>query len=179
MARDQIGLETKPYVLALNQIEIDEVNSGIAKKILKKMANMLKAEGANAILPIACLTEELDKYKLLTGLAIYEAAKAAELKQIWVFLIAEQQIEAKKWLAQANEFSKLNEVVVDSQDVSEFLEFINNQNSDLTSVKGIGTVLAEQIVKNSPYKSLEHFKEKFGPKRSLNWIRNFQQGHKK
>ncbi len=173
MARDQIGVETKPYVLSLNKIEIAQGDSGIAKKTLNQMADMLKAEGANAILPIACLTEEIDKYQLLTGLAIYEAAKAAGLKQIWVFLIAEQQIEAKKWLVQANQFSRLNEIVVDSKDVSEFLTFINNKNSDLTSVKGIGKVLAEQIVQNSPYKSLENLKDKFGQKRPLNWIINF------
>lgn len=65
------------------------------------------------------------------------------------FTLPKEQTEAKKWLAQVNEFSKLNEIVVDSTDVSEFLEFINNQNSDLTSVKGIGTILAEQIVHNS------------------------------
>jgi DNA-binding PucR family transcriptional regulator len=173
MLRDQSGVETKPYVLSLNKIEIAQGDSGIAKKTLNQMADMLKAEGANAILPIACLTKEIDKYQLLTGLAIYEAAKAAGLKQIWVFLIAEQQTEAKKWLAQANEFSKLNEIVVDSKDVSEFLTFINNKNSDLTSVKGIGKVLAERIVQNSPYKSLENLKDKFGQKRPLNWIRNF------
>jgi DNA uptake protein ComE-like DNA-binding protein len=177
MARDQIGVETKPYVLSLNKIEIAQDNSGITKKTLNKIADILKADGSNAILPIACLAEELDKYQLLTGLGIYEAAKAAGLKEIWVFLIAEQQTEAKKWLAQANEFVKLNQVVVDSTDVSEFLEFINNKDSDLTSVKGIGTVLAEQIVKNRPYKSLENFKDKFGQKRPLNWIRNFQQAN--
>lgn len=175
MPRDQKGVETKPYILSINQIEMVQEESGTAKKTLKQMGNMLKKGGANAVLPIACLTEDVNQYQLLTGLPIYEAAKLAGLKEIWVFLIAAQAEEAQKWLVQVKELSKLNEAVINSQDISAFLEFVNNQTSDLTLVAGIGPKIAKNIRDNGPYNSVEELQNKLGRKRPLNWTRAFKQ----
>jgi hypothetical protein len=96
MARNQTGVETRPYLLPLNQIEIPEGESGTPKKTVKQVAGFIKEGGTNAVIPLACLAAQADKYHLLTGLPIYEAAKMAELKEIWVFLVAASIEDAKK-----------------------------------------------------------------------------------
>jgi DNA uptake protein ComE-like DNA-binding protein len=174
MARIKEYIKTQPYVLFLNQIEM-EGNSGIQKSILNKASESLKGRGLNSVLPVVCLTDSEDKYRLLTGLPIYEAAKSAELKDIWVFLIAAQQAEASQWLEQTMLLSKLNETVINSQETTDFINFINDKSSDLTSVKGIGTKTAQKIVSHRAYESLADLQKKFGPKRPLNWIRAFKQ----
>jgi hypothetical protein len=174
MAREMVSVETKPYTLSLNQIKKIEVNSGTPKRVLNKVAKQLKDRGFNSVLPIACLTDNDDEFLLLTGLPIYEAAKSAGLKEIWVFFVAAKQAEAEKWVEPNQMLSRLNETVVEPQDVTHFLTFINEDKSDLTSVKDIGTKTAQKIIASRPYKSLEDLQKKFGPKRSLNWIRAFK-----
>jgi 5'-3' exonuclease len=174
MSITQEYVKTKPYILFINQIETVKENSGIPKKALNQASEKLKEGGSNCVLPIVCLTNTEDKYHLLTGLPIYEAAKAAGLEEIWVFLVAAQQAEAQKWIEQTLMLSKLNETVVEAQDTTDFLEFINDKTSDLTSVKGIGPKTAQKLIENGPYKSLEDLQKKLGPKRSLNWIRAFK-----
>ncbi len=174
MAIIQKDIKTQPYVLSINQIEI-EGSSGVKKKILKKASELLKGRGLNSVLPVACLTDTENKYRLLTGLPIYEAAKSAGLEEIWVFLIAAQQAEASKWLEQTLLLSKLNETVINSQDTTGFINFINDNGSDLTFVEGIGTKTAQKIVSHRAYESLEDLQKKFGPKHPLNWIRAFKQ----
>lgn len=107
MARIQEYVKTKPYTLFLNQIEM-EGNSGIQKSLLKKASEALKRRGLNSVLPVVCLTNIEDRYRLLTGLPIYEAAKLAGFQEILVFLIAAQQPEASQWLEQTMLLSKLN-----------------------------------------------------------------------
>jgi len=174
MARIQEYIKTQPYVLFPNQIEI-EGSSGIQKNILNKASEALKRRGLNSVLPVVCLTDSEDKYRLLTGLPIYEAAKSAGLKDIWVFLIAAQQAEASQWLEQTMLLSKLNETVINSQDTTDFINFINDKGSDLTSIKGIGTKTAKKLIEHRAYDSLEDLQKKFGPKRPVNWIRAFKQ----
>jgi DNA uptake protein ComE-like DNA-binding protein len=174
MARIQEYVKTKPYTLFLNQIEM-EGHSGIQKNILNQASEALKGNGLNSVLPVVCLTDSEDKYRLLTGLPIYEAAKSAGLKEIWVFLIAAQQAEASQWIEQTMLLSKLNETVINSQDITDFINFINNKASDLTSVKGIGTKTANKIIAHGIYESLEDLQNQFGPKRPINWIRAFKQ----
>jgi DNA uptake protein ComE-like DNA-binding protein len=173
MARIQEYIKTQPYVLFLNQIEM-EGNSGIQKSILNKASKALKKRGINSVLPIVCLTDSEDKYRLLMGSPIYEAAKLAGLKDIWVFLIAAQQAEASQWLEQTLLLSKLNETAISSQDTTDFIKFINNKDSDLTSVKGIGPKTAQKIIKNRSYNSLKDLQKQFGSERPLNWIRAFK-----
>jgi hypothetical protein len=175
MVGEMVSVETRPYILSLNQIKKIEVNSGTPKNVLNKITDSLKENGFNSVLPIACLTDNKDEYLLLTGLPIYEAAKSAGLKKIWVFLVATQQAEASRWVEQYHMLSKLNETVVEPQNVTEFLNFINGSHSDLISVKGIGPKIAQKIRENGPYNSLEELQEKFGHKISLNWIRTFKQ----
>ena len=175
MAREMVSVETRPYTLHLNQIKKIEVSSGTPKNALNKVTNNLKETGFNSLLPIACLTDSKDEFILLTGLPIYEAAKSAGLKEIWVFLVATQQAEASQWVEQNQMLSKLNETVVEPQNVTDFLKFINDSHSELTEVKGIGPKIAQKIIENRSYHSLEDLQAKFGRKRSLNWIRAFKQ----
>lgn len=170
-----VSVETKPYTLHLNQIRKIDVNSGTSKTTLNKIAKTLKEQGLNSVLPIACLTDNKDEFVLLTGLPIYEAAKIAGLWEIWVFLVATTQVEAIQWVEQNQMLSKLNEAVITPKNATDFLSFINKSSSKLTSVNGIGPKIAQQIADGRPYKSLEDFQKKFGPKRPLNWIRAFQQ----
>ncbi len=175
MARIQEYIKTQPYVLFLNQIEMEGSSSGTQKRILNQASEALKGRGLNTVLPVVCLTDSEDKYRLLTGLPIYEAAKSAGLKNIWVFLIAAQQAEASKWLEQTLLLSKLNETVVNSQDATDFINFINDKSADLTFVKGIGTKTAQKIIAHRAYESLADLQKQFGFKRPLNWIRAFKQ----
>jgi len=137
MAREMVSVETRPYTLSLNQIKGIEVNSGTPTNVFNKVTNNLKKRGFNSVLPIACLTDNEDEYHLLTGLPIYEAAKSAGLRKIWVFLVAAPQVEATQWVEQNQMLSKLNETVIESQNVTDFLKFLNEKNSDLTSVTDI------------------------------------------
>ncbi|MDM8558554.1 hypothetical protein [Candidatus Parabeggiatoa sp. HSG14] len=175
MLGEMVSVETKPYTLSLNQIKKIEVNSGTPKNVLNKVTDNLKENGFNSVLPIACLTDNEDEYLLLTGGPIYEAAKSAGLRKIWVFLVATQQAEASQWVEQNQMLSKLNETVVEPQNVTDFLKFINDSHSDLISVKGIGPKIAQKIIDNRFYDSLGSLQEKFGHKRPLNWIRAFKQ----
>jgi hypothetical protein len=176
MAIEMVSVETKPYTLSFNQIKPITVNSGTPQKVLDEVAKNLKDRKFNSVLPIACLTDKEDEYQLLTGLPIYEAAKSAGLKEIWVFLVAAPQTEASRWIEPNRMLSKLNETVVEPQNVTDFLNFVNSKsNSEMTSIKGIGAKMAQKIIDGRSYKSLEDLQDKFGQKRPLNWIRAFQQ----
>lgn len=144
-------------------------------KIVEKIAAQMKEQRFNLALPIVCLTEEEDKYQLLTGLSIYEAAVAAELERIWVFLIADKQPEAEKAIKQFLWQSKLNERVIIPEDVTEFLEFLNDAKSDLTLIPGVKDGYAKLIRDKRPYSSQEDMQKKLGVKRSLNWLRAYKQ----
>lgn len=174
MARNQTGVETRPYLIPLNQIEVPDGDCGTRKKTVKQVADFLKEGGTNAVIPLACLTGQTDKYHLLTGLPIYEAAKTAGLKEIWVFLVAARIQDAKKWLVQASELAKLNKTVISSEDVAEFLKFINDKKADLTSISGIGRTVSKEIDYFRPYESLGDLQDKLGQERPLIWIRAFQ-----
>lgn len=169
------GIESQPSLVVLNQIEVSQETSGASTSILKKVSEIFKEWGFNFALPIVCITDEEDKYHLLTGLPIYEAAKAAEMNRIWVFIIAAKQPEAEKVIEQFTLQSKINERVVYPQDVKEFLEFINNKNSDLTLIPGVKEGYAKLIKDKRDYTSLEDMQKKLGPKRSLTWLRAYKQ----
>lgn len=171
------NVQTRPYLLALNQIQVatDTSSKGaISKKILDKVVEGLRVQKCNLILPMACLSEgENDQYLLLTGLPIIEAAKAAGLQQLWVLLIAAPKAEALKILEQQATLVKLNETIVESQDFSDFIAFLNNKKSELTKVPGIGEKTAEKIAAQRPYTDWQDVQRKLGTKRSLGWVRAF------
>ncbi|MEH2095085.1 hypothetical protein [Nostoc sp.] len=169
------GIESQPSLLVLHQIEVAEESSVISKSIIKNVSENLKDWGFNFSLPIVCITNEEDKYHLLTGLPIYEAAVMAGLERIWVFLIATQQADAEKAIEQALLQSKLNERIIEPQDVSKFLEFINNNKSNLTSISGVKDAYAKLISNNRPYVSQQDMQKKLGAKRSLKWLRAYKQ----
>jgi len=168
-------IESQPSFLVLNQIEISQENSGTSTSIIKKVSQSLTDWNFNLSLPIVCLTDEEDKYHLLTGLPIYEAGKAANLVRMWVFVIAAKQPEAEKAIEQAVLQSKLNQRVVEPQDVTDFLDFINNPKSDLTSIPGVKDGYAKLIRDKRVYSSLEDMQKKLGAKRGLNWLRAYKQ----
>lgn len=167
--------ESQPALLFLNQIEVSQENSGTSTSIIKKVSQSLTDWNFNLSLPIVCLTDEEDKYHLLTGLPIYEAGKAANLVRMWVFVIAAKQPEAEKAIEQAVLQSKLNQRVVEPQDVTDFLDFINNPKSDLTSIPGVKDGYAKLIRDKRVYSSLEDMQKKLGAKRGLNWLRAYKQ----
>lgn len=176
MVEAKKGIENKPYLLFVNQIEVFQENHGASKSELKKVISSLKDDfKSNLALPLVCLTNEEDKYHLLTGLPIYKAAKAANLEQIWVFLIAAKQPEAEKAIEQVLLQSKLNERVVEPQDVTDFLKFLNDKKSDLTLIPGVKEGYAKLIKEKRDYTSLEDIQKKLGAKRSLNWLRAYKQ----
>jgi len=168
-------IESQPSLVVLNQIEVAQENSGTSSSILKKVSQSLTDWTFNLSLPIVCLTDEEDKYHLLTGLPIYEAGKAANLVRMWVFVIAAKQADAEKAIEQAVLQSKLNERVVEPQDITDFLDFINNPKSDLTSIPGVKDGYAKLIRDKRVYSSLEDMQKKLGAKRGLNWLRAYKQ----
>ncbi|MFB2983556.1 hypothetical protein [Microseira sp. BLCC-F43] len=169
------GIETKPYLVALNQIEVFAQDSGTSKDTLANVSSHLKDWGFNFSIPIACLTDEEEKYHLLTGLPIYQAAIAADLERLWIFIIAAEKSVAEKAIAQIILQSKLNEIVIDPQDVREFIEILNNKRYDLTLIPGIKSGYAKLIAEHRPYTSLEDIQKKLGVKRSLNWLKSYKQ----
>ncbi|MEG3978169.1 hypothetical protein QT970_26665 [Microcoleus sp. herbarium8] len=168
-------LESQPALLFLNQIEVAQEKSGTSTSILKKVSQSIADLNFNLSLPLVCLTDEEDQYHLLTGLPIYEATKEANLIRLWVFVIAAKQPEAEKAIEQALLQSKLNERVVEPQDVTDFLDFINNPKSDLTSIPGVKDGYAKLIRDKRVYSSLEDMQKKLGAKRGLNWLRAYKQ----
>lgn len=149
-------------------------------KKIEPVADFIKSflETIKLIVPFVCITDEEDKYHLLTGLPIYEAAVLAGVDRIWVFLIAAKKPEAEKFIEQALLQSKLNDRVIDPQDVTEFLEFINNKKADLTQINGIGEKYAKLISGKRPYASQEDMQNKLGAKRSLNWLKAYKASDK-
>ena len=168
-------LESQPALLFLNQIEVSQEKSGTSTSLLKKVSQSVRDWNFNLSLPIVCLTDEEDQYHLLTGLPIYEATKEANLIRLWVFVIAAKQPEAEKAIEQAVLQSKLNERVVEPQDVTDFLDFISNPKSDLTSIPGVKDGYAKLIRDKRVYTSLEDMQKKLGAKRGLNWLRAYKQ----
>ncbi len=168
-------LESQPALLFLNQIEVAQEKSGTSTSLLKKVSQSMTDWNFNLSLPIVCLTDEEDQYHLLTGLPIYEATKEANLIRLWVFVIAIKQPEAELAIEQAVLQSKLNQRVVEPQDVTDFLDFINNSKSDLTSIPGVKDGYAKLIRDKRVYSSLEDMQKKLGAKRGLNWLRAYKQ----
>lgn len=169
-------IQSQPRLMVLHEIEVSQNSSITAKSVITRVAKSLEKEelGFNPVLPLVCFTDEEDKYHLLTGLPIYEAALTANVERIWVFLIAAKQAEAEKAIEQAVLQSQLNDRVVEPQDVTEFLDFINNTKANLTSIPGVKDGYAKLIKNNRPYNSLEDMQKKLGAKRSLNWLRAYK-----
>ena len=174
------GIESKPYLISLNQIEVFQKDSDISQCTIEKISSSWKDEfKCNFALPLVCLTDREDKYHLLTGLPIYEAAKVAKLDQIWVFIITESQAEIRKAIEQVTLQSKLNQRVIEPSDIADFLSFLNNSDkSTLMSVPGIKDGYAKLILDNrefSKYNSFEDIQHRLGVKRTLNWLKAYKE----
>lgn len=163
-------------VVFLSQIVVNPEKNGHSKnKFIQKVADGLSDWGFNFALPIICLTSEEDKYQLLTGLSIYEAALASGINRIWAILINRKKWEAEKAVQQAILQSQLNDSIIDTEEIEEFLRFLNNEKSSLTSVRGIGDKYACKIRSNRPYSSQEDMQKKLGSKLPLNWLRAYKE----
>lgn len=203
-------IESRPYLLYLNQINIPEESSELSEAEIKKIAEGLRNRRVNFALPLVCLTDEEDQYQLLTGLPIYKAAEVAEVQKIWVFLIAAKQPEAEEAVEQALLQSKHNqrvgendvretvaefqveekvtepqggETIVEtkvpekkdeSEDVQDFLAFINDTSSNLNSIAGIGEKYAKKIEAQRPYISLKDMRTKLGSVPIKKWVEAYQ-----
>jgi hypothetical protein len=163
-------------VVFLSQLVVNTENHGHAKNnFTQEVADGLADWGLNFALPIICLTSEEDKYQLLTGISIYEAALASGINKIWAILINRRKIDAEKAVQQAILQSQLNDLIIDREDIAEFLDFLNNEKSSLTSGRGIGDKYACKIRANRPYTSQEDMQKKLGSKLPLNWLRSYKE----
>ena len=173
-------IESKPYLISLNQIEVFQKKSGTSQCTIEKISSSWKYDfKCNFTLPLVCLTDREDTYHLLTGLPIYEAAKIANIDQIWVFIIAANQVEIAKAIEQVTLQSKLNQRVIEPEDIADFLSFLNNSDkSTLMRVPGIKDGYAKLILerrKFSKYNSLEDIQHRLGVKRTLNWLKAYKE----
>lgn len=174
-------LESKPYLIALNEINTPEYSkSNFSKtelKDIKSIHEALRVWKFNFSLPIACLSEDKNKYELLTGLPIYQASIDAGIQRIWVFLIGGKRSEAKQVIEQFALQSKLNEKFIDitKDDFDKFLLFINNKSSVLTEISGIGDTFAKRITDNRPFNTIEQFQNAYGKNRTMKWIKAFKE----
>ncbi len=179
MGKIRESIKTQPYLLSMSQIEVVEENTNASNdKVIGKMSENLKDAQINFVLPVAYVTEQEDKYRLLTGGNIYEAAKLAGLKELWVFLISPSQpVESKKVFEQVLTLSKLNEIAIEPEDIDDFLVLLNTRTiSELRSLKiGIGPKTAPKIIENRSYSALSEVQGKFGAKRVLRWLRTYKQ----
>jgi hypothetical protein len=170
------GEKTQPWLMPVHQIESDQGNSAQFKSEIKKVSESLQEQKFNVSLPVVCLTEEEDKYQLLTGLPILEAAKLAELPRMWVFLIAETKPNALKMIGDFTLQSKLNQALPDQQDIQKFIDFLNRSTESelIKRISGVGKQYAKLIHSQRPFQSQEDLK-KLGPKRSLQWLQAYGQ----
>ena len=170
------SIETGPGKVFLSQIKAPKVElDNFDKKELSKVSQSLKNLKYNLALPIISLSDEEDKFFLVTGLPIYESAIKSGLEEIWVFLIAHKKQEVEKLLEEFALQTKLNEKIIDSEDIKNFVEFLNNPKSPLTQIRGIGEKYAKKIESKRPYKSSEDIQKQLGPKQSLNWLAAYQE----
>ncbi|MDM8557245.1 hypothetical protein [Candidatus Parabeggiatoa sp. HSG14] len=179
MGKIRESIKTQPYLLSMSQIEVVEENTNaFNNKVIGKMSENLKDTQLNFVLPVACVTEKDDKYRLLTGENIYEAAKLAGLKELWVFLISPSKpVESKKVFEQVLILSKLNEVAIEPEDIDNFLVLLNTRTiSELCSFKiGIGPKTAPRIIENRPFSNFNQVQEIFKVRRVLRWLRTYKQ----
>ncbi len=175
MANFHSKIESKPGVVFLSQIVVVQEKNGNSKAALPEVTKSIAEWGFNFALPLLCLTDEEDKYHLLTGLAIYESAVASGIDKIWAILIVAKKPEAERAVQQALLQSKLNDWIIEPQDIADFLQFLNNVQSPLTSIRGIGEKYANKIVANRPYTCQEDMHKKLGFKQPLNWLRAYKE----
>jgi hypothetical protein len=167
-------IESGHGLLYLSQIVEPAEKSNTSKSSIDAISKSLADWGFNFALPVVCLSNEEEKYQLLTGLPIYEAAKKAELKQIWVFLIALNQQDAEKVIEQVQLQSSLNEQLIGSVDLDEFRSFLSNDRSRLTEIPGIKVGYAKLIKEKRPFASVEDMQKKLGVKRCANWLKAYK-----
>ncbi|MBD2531054.1 hypothetical protein H6G97_16280 [Nostoc flagelliforme FACHB-838] len=170
------NIESGPGKIFLSQIKTPQVGlHNFDKKELSKLSQSLNDLKYNLALPIVSLSDEEDKFFLMTGLPIYESAIKSGLEQIWVFLIAHKKHEVEKLIEQFALQSKLNDQVIDSEDIKNFVEFLNNPESILTKIRGRGEKYAKKIESKRPYNSAEDIQKQLGPKQSLYWLTAYKE----
>lgn len=171
-AKNQSG----PKLIFVSQIIApSNYSSDVSKKVVSEVSKDLKQWGFNFAFPIVCLSDEEDKFLLLTGLPIYTSAIESQVNQIWVLLIADERSGAERAIEQLARQSELNERLLDIQDISDFLIFLNDIDSPLTEVRGIGDKYAQKIRSKRPYELPEDMMKKLGPNQSLQWLKAYKQ----
>jgi hypothetical protein len=167
-------IESGHGLLYMSQIVKPLEDSDASKASIDAIAKSLADWGFNLSLPVVCLADEEEKYQLLTGLPIYEAAKKAELTQLWVFLVALKRQDAEKVVEQVQLQLKHNDRLIESEDLEEFRAFISNDKSRLTEISGIKDKYAKLIRERRPFASVEDMQKKLGAKRCANWLKAYR-----
>jgi hypothetical protein len=167
-------IENGHGLLFLSQIVAPSEEATVPKSKMDKVVESCSSWGFNFSLPVVCLTDEEERYHLLTGLPIYEAAKKAGLTRIWVFLVASKKQDAEKVIEEVQLQSSLNERLIGSQDLEEFRKFLNDESSPLKSVSGIKDGNAKLIKNHRPFNSIEDMHKKLGLKRCANWLKAYK-----
>ena len=167
-------IESGYGLLYVSQIVKPEVISNVSQASVDRFSKSFSQLGFNLAIPIVCLTQEEGKYQLLTGLSIYEAAQQSGVKQIWVLLIGDKRQNAEKILNEIEFQMSLNERIIDPREMDEFIEFLNDDKSPLTSLSGIKDGYAKLIKENRPFNSIEEMKKRLGAKRCLNWLKAYK-----
>lgn len=177
MLKSETKIETQPGVVFLSQIIAPQGASLTAeeKKEMKEISQSLKQWEVNLSLPLLCLSNQEDKYHLLTGVKIYQSAVESGLDKIWAVLISAKKTEAQKAVEQFILQSKVNEKVVDNEDITEFLNFLNTaKKPELMAIPGIKDGYATKIMGKRPFNSEKDLK-KLGDKQPWIWLKAFGQ----
>jgi DNA uptake protein ComE-like DNA-binding protein len=169
-----IKIESGHGLLYLSQIVESQEQSKAEKSEVEEISKSITDWGFNLALPIVCLTSEEEKYRLITGLPIYEAAKQAGVKQIWVCLIATDRLNAEKAIEEAQLQSNLNQRLIEPEDLEDFRKFLNKAEiSVLTSIPGIKEGYAKKIKDQRPFNSVDELHKKIGAKLPLKWLKAY------
>ena len=166
-------ISSSPRLISIDQISTSDLLSTFTKSDIDKAANSMRQCGHNFAFPTVCLTQEEDKYDLITGLPLLEAAKVAGLSKIWVLLLAVSKSESSALTNQLLFQNDLNQVVLDLSSIGKFICFLDQaKESDLIQVSGIKEKTAERIKSKRPFNSLDDLK-KLGNKQPWRWLKSY------
>jgi hypothetical protein len=166
-------VESSPRLISVDQILTSDLVSTSAKSDVNNAAESMRQHGKNFAFPTVCMTEDEDKYDLITGLPILEAAKLAGLSRVWVFLLAVKRPEASELVDHLLLQGELNQVAFKLSNIEVFIRFLDQaKESDLIRISGIKEKTAERIISKRPFNSLDDLK-KLGNKQPWRWLKSY------
>jgi Helix-hairpin-helix motif len=171
------NIESSPRLISVDQISTSDAISVSSRNNIDKIANSMRQCGINFSLLTVCLTDEEDRFDLITGLSLLEAAKIADLPRVWVLLLAVKKSDSSIPLDHLLLQKDFNEVVFDSIWVEKFINFLNQaEMSELVKISGVKEKMAERIKSKRPFNSPEDLK-KLGKQQPWHWLKSYLQIH--